>query len=112
MADEPLSSGGKDLGPDPYTLLLSYLAACTLITLRMYIDRKAWNISEITVNINMYQELHEGKTKTWIDRTLIFSDVVNEEQKIRLQEMAKHCPISKILEGDIRIQTNVLDSNR
>jgi putative redox protein len=37
--DEPKSIEGKDLGPDPFTLLAS-LAACMLSTLRMYIDQR------------------------------------------------------------------------
>ena len=53
IADEPEAVGGKDLGPDPYTLLLSSLVACTLSTLRMYIDRKGWEINSITVTVNM-----------------------------------------------------------
>lgn len=107
IADEPESSGGKDTGPDPYTLLLSSLTTCILITLRMYIDRKGWIIPEIAVNANMYQQTIDGKTHTIIDTDINFLSSVDEEQISRLTEIAKHCPISKILEGDIRVRTFV-----
>lgn len=105
IADEPLSGGGKDMGPDPYTLLLSSVASCVLVTLRMYIDRKNWDIPNLTVNVNMYQEPVNNVPTTIIDRDLILSENVPEDQKIRLQEIASHCPISKILEGNIKIRT-------
>ena len=104
IADEPPKVGGKDLGPDPYTLLLSSLATCTLVTLRMYIDRKEWNIPEIEVNVNMFQTTQGDKTTTFIDRDIRFSGQVEAEQKDRLLEIAQNCPISKILEGDIKIR--------
>ncbi|AHF14793.1 (4Fe-4S)-binding protein [Niabella soli] len=105
IADEPESKGGRDLGPDPFTLLLASLASCTLITLKMYIERKGWAITEIKVNTNLYQEIKEGKIVTVIDRDLYFTEAVPDEQKVRLQEIAKACPISKILENDIRVRT-------
>jgi putative redox protein len=105
IADEPVTSGGKDTGPDPFSLLLSSVASCVLVTLRMYIDRKQWNIPSITVNVNMYQETIKDIPTTVIDRDLILGDSVPDDQKIRLQEIANHCPISKILEGDIKIRT-------
>ncbi len=105
IADEPESTGGKDTGPDPYTLLLSSLASCTLITLRMYIDRKGWDIPELSVNVNMYQETTEGKLHSFIDRDLGFPSSATQEQRQRLVEIAKNCPISKILESDIKVRT-------
>jgi putative redox protein len=107
ISDEPQSSGGKDLGPDPYTLLLSSLASCTLVTLRMYIDRKGWNIPSISVNVNMYNEKKDDKIITVIDRDIIFSAHTPEEQKTRLQEIASSCPISKILQNDVKVRTFV-----
>jgi putative redox protein len=107
IADEPVSSGGKDIGPDPFTLLLSSLASCTLITLRMYIDRKGWNIPAIAVNANLYQETKNDKLLTTIDRDILFLSPVEEEQKIRLQEIASNCPISRILENDVKVRTFV-----
>ena len=110
IVDEPETSGGKDTGPDPFTLLLSSLACCTLVTMRMYIERKGWDIPNIAVNANWYQETKDDKTITIIDIDIIFLSPVVEEQKLRLQEIAKHCPISKILENDIKVQTSVFRS--
>ena len=105
IADEPVRSGGLDLGPDPFTLLLSSLASCMLITMRMYIDRQVWDVPAITVNVNMYKETLGEKTTTVIDRDIQFPDGVDEDQKTRLLEIAKQCPISEILENDIKLRT-------
>ncbi|MCF3107952.1 (4Fe-4S)-binding protein [Niabella sp. CC-SYL272] len=105
IADEPLSQGGGDSGPDPYTLLLSSLASCTLITLRMYIDRKGWDVPEIRVNTNLYSEIKEGNTITVIDRDIYFPQPVPDDQVQRLQDIARACPISKILENQVRVRT-------
>jgi len=105
ITDEPVSNGGQDEGPDPYTLLLSSLATCTLVTLRMYIDRKGWIIPDISVDANMYFELTQDKTITVIDRDVRFPGNVPEDQKLRLQEIAAHCPVSRMLEGEIKVRT-------
>jgi putative redox protein len=105
IADEPVTSGGKDKGPDPLTLLLSAVASGTLVTMRMFIDSKGWNIPKIAVNVNMYQETKDEKTTTIIDRDILFLSPVDEEQKAHLIEIVKHSPISKIVENDIKMRT-------
>ena len=104
IADEPASLGGKDTGPDPYTLLLSSLISCKLITLRMYIDRKQWDIPNLTINANMYQETKNELITSYIDCDLIFPESVPDDQRLRLQEIAKNCPVSKILQGEVRVR--------
>ncbi|HXC04574.1 MAG TPA: (4Fe-4S)-binding protein [Bacteroidia bacterium] len=108
ISDEPATSGGKDTGPDPYTLLLSSLASCTLVTLRMYIDRKGWDIPRLTVQVNMYTETKGEQVVNIIDRDIVFPESATEDQKVRLQEIARHCPVSKILEGEVKIRTFIL----
>jgi|SRR5450432_313667 len=105
IADEPVSSGGKDEGPDPHTLFLSSLVACTLVTLRMYIDRKGWDIPSISVHANLFQNNKEDKLQTYIDRDIRFPVPVTNEQRDKLTDIAKACPISKILEGEIIVRT-------
>lgn len=105
IMDEPTNVGGQDTGPDPYSTLLAALAGCTLSTLRMYIDRKGWDIPEISVSLNLSQE-KEGIFTTFIKREIIFASEIPAEQKERLLVIAQKCPISKILENNIVLQTS------
>jgi putative redox protein len=106
VMDEPENIQGKDLGPDPYTTLLASLAGCTLSTLRMYIDRKEWNITEIQVSLN-FTITTEGEFSTDIKREIRFSNEVSDDQKQRLLLIAGKCPVSKILENKIKIHTSI-----
>lgn len=106
VMDEPERIEGQDLGPDPYTVFLASLAGCTLSTLRMYIDRKGWTTPEITVKLNMHQSQEKDLT-TFIERELIFGSEITDEQRERLLLIAKKCPVSKIMENNIQINTRI-----
>lgn len=106
LMDEPESVGGKDLGIDPFSTFLASLAGCTLSTLRMYIDRKAWDIPEINISLNLSQE-NEGELVTTISRSITFTKEISTEQKERLLFIAEKCPISKILKNTINLKTSL-----
>lgn len=105
VLDEPTFNGGKDIGPDPFTAILAGLVGCTLTTVRMYIKRKNWDITDIHCSVNMVQRTEPFKTL--IFRTLSFSQPVTEEQKERLLWIAKNCPVAKLLQGEIVIDTHL-----
>lgn len=105
ITDEPEKLGGKDLGPDPYTLLLSSLVGCTLATLRMYIDHKGFNIPEIKIEANVYYKIENKETVTYIEREIIFPEAQQPEILERLLRVAENCPISKMLKGNVKIVT-------
>ena len=106
IMDEPESIEGKDLGPDPFSTLLASLAACTLSTLRMYIDRKGWDIPEINISLNFYQESDPELTTT-ISRSISFPTEIEDDIKKRLLIIAEKCPVSKLLKNNIVINTTL-----
>lgn len=92
-ADEPQEKGGLDTAPTPDELLESALASCTLVTLRMYTDHKQWDVGRIDMNVSLQREAG----KTTFTRELSFGNAITEEQKQRLIQVAKNCPVSKTL---------------
>ncbi|MBX2968558.1 MAG: OsmC family protein [Cyclobacteriaceae bacterium] len=103
VADEPLDVGGKDLGPRPGDFIRMGLASCTAITLRMYANRKKWDVQQIRVQVS--NGPFEGKTsyKTEIEIT----GSIDEEQRTRLLQIAKLCPVHKVLTNPIEIDTSL-----
>ena len=106
LMDEPESIGGENIGPDPFSTFLASLAGCTLSTLRMYIDRKEWDIPEINISLNLAQSLNP-ELETSISRNITFSTNISDEQRERLLLIAEKCPISKILKNKITINTTI-----
>ncbi|WP_431216129.1 OsmC family protein [Puia sp. P3] len=80
---------------------------CTLTTLRMYIKRKGWDITDIHCSVNMVQEMEPFKTS--IFRTVTFGQPVTDEQKERLLWVAVNCPVARLLKGEIVIDTHLSD---
>jgi len=108
VSDEPEKQGGQDLGPDPYTLLLSSLITCTLVTLRMYIDHKGYHIPEIEIETNMYLRIENNEIKTHIERTIHFKSELDEETTKRLLNVAEQCPVSKLLKQGAFVNTTAM----
>ena len=98
-ADEPIAIGGGNLGPAPFDLLMSSLGTCVAMTLRMYVNRKKWNINKITVNIN--SDVEDGIYKIY--KTLEIDGDIDESQLDRLYQISEKCPVSKILKGEIEV---------
>lgn len=113
VADEPENVGGNNFGTSPYGLLTSALAACTAITMRMYANRKDWNVDEILVHVDQDQRYDEDSKDcetenskiTFFDRSIEIKGDLDEKQRKRLLEIANKCPVHKTLESKIKVET-------
>ena len=105
IADEPVESGGKKLGFSPSELLAASLSACTSATLRMYADRKGWDLKAVSLEVEV--ERDEEANKTFIHRSLELTGNLDEAQRSRLLAIANKCPIHKILSNPIEIVTEL-----
>jgi len=91
IADEPESVGGDDFGASPYELLNAGLAACTAMTLKMYAQRKKWDLQEVFVYVTHskkhVQDMNEesGNTKpAFLDHISKKLKFVKRLSKLRL----------------------------
>ena len=101
--DEGPELGGKDAGPAPYDLLSSALGACTVITLRMYAERKQWPVTAVQADIHFSRG--EDKSER-IDRVLRIEGA-DAEQKKRMAESAEKTPVTLTLKRSLEIRTTV-----
>lgn len=97
--------GGTDDGPDPHRLLEAALAACTVITVQMYANRKGWPLSSTDVKVEI---VAETGTATSIRREISFTGELDDEQRKRLFEIANKCPIHRLLIGTVDIKSNLI----
>jgi putative redox protein len=97
VSDELPEFGGKDLGPSPGDYVCIALASCTVMTLRMYADRKQWKVDDIKVKVNLVKgtDMGSGKNTFYCDVTV--TGELDETQYKRLMEIARACPIHRLL---------------
>ena len=106
ISDEPESVGGKNTGFSPFDLLAAALAACTCSTLRMYAERKEWDLTNVKVDVTFERDIKENKSK--IVRTIELTGNLDDSQKARLLTIANNCPVHKTLTNPIEIQTEII----
>jgi putative redox protein len=91
LADEPPAEDGGDVGPTPMGLLVSALAACTAITLRIYAARKDFDLDGIIVDVR-YDVAESGETS--IERTITVPRSLPADRLLRPADIAERTPVT------------------
>ncbi|MBW8010567.1 MAG: OsmC family protein [Chloroflexi bacterium] len=117
FADEPVSVGGDDSGPDPYGLLLGSLAACKIITVQMYALRKGWPLTGVDVSVSTKKvhakdcedcESDPNARVDIIDTEIKFHGDLDSEQLERLKDISTNCPVHRTLTSETKIYTKMI----
>ena len=116
VADEPVESGGTNLGPTPYELLLAALGSCTAMTILMYARRKGWPVEGVRVELS-HERVHAQDCEDCDEKDAYLEQFtkrvtlrgpLDESQRARLEEISRRCPVHRTLLGQIRIDDEVV----
>lgn len=116
IADESENIGGHDFGPSPYDFISAGLAACTAMTIKMYVARKGWNLLNIEVHIN-YSKSHSTDCEKCEDpsakidtfnREIKIEGDLDEKQIARILQIADKCPVHKTLHTETQVITKLI----
>ena len=101
ITDVPVTDGGEDSAPTPVEYLLTAIGSCVAVTLRMYADRRNWDVGEITVNVFQLKD-EQG---SYLTEEISFENDITEDQRKRLLVFAGKCPVARMVKGETRIES-------
>lgn len=103
LSDEPISAGGLASGPGPFDLLSAALGACTVMTVKLYAQRKLIAVSHVQVLVT-HQRDPESHRDVFERSIFIDGTITGEEMKLLLAA-ADRCPVSRTLSAGSDIVT-------
>ena len=95
LTDEPASLGGTDEGPAPHELLPAALASCIGTMVALYARNRDWEVDEPRVDVVYDPE----STPRAFDVHLRLPPGLSDDQRRRLERVARTCPLRRSLEA-------------
>lgn len=96
LLDSEIQTGGGAKGPTPHDLLTGALLGCKAMTMRMYANRKEWDLTGLKLSGDQIQV---DRNNTRFEVTIQFPSHLTPEQRERLLDISTRCPVHKSLIG-------------
>lgn len=118
-ADEPADVGGTEAGPTPYDFLSAALGACTSMTVYVVAKREKIPLEGIELTITSdrqhAQDCADCTTPSgYIHRFNVqmrLQGALTPEQKARIVDVARRCPVFKTLQSEIKIDEVLVEGS-
>ncbi|MEK7264784.1 MAG: OsmC family protein, partial [Pseudomonadota bacterium] len=107
VIDADPADGGSGLGPNPTRTLEAAVAACGVITMRMYAERKGWPLEAASIEVKRAQggDAHSAPV---LEKTMALLGPLDDEQRRRISEIADRCPVQRMVTQGVEISSRLL----
>lgn len=106
FADEPASVGGLGTGLSPYELVSAGLAACTVMTMRLYATRKGFPLERASTTVR-HEKVPDMMPPDLFTRTIVLDGPLSDDQRARILAIADRCPVDLTLVRGSDVQTEL-----
>ena len=95
---------------------IAFAISPTAMTLRLYADRKGWNLGDVSVHIS-HSKTHAddcsdcesgGAKIDTFTRKIEFTAELSDDQEAKLLEIADKCPVHRTLDASSQIKTTII----
>ncbi|MEL6378636.1 MAG: bifunctional alpha/beta hydrolase/OsmC family protein [Pseudomonadota bacterium] len=102
--DASQDEGGGGFGPNPTRTLEAALAACAVMTMKMYANRKDWPLEQAVVRVapGPGEDTHLVHR---LQKTITLTGALTATEKARLLEIADKCPVHRMLTNGVDVET-------
>lgn len=108
FTDEPVRVGGDGSAPSPHELLPAAVASCIATSLVMYARTKAWELGEVSVDVDYDNASSPRRCCVAIQ----LEKALTGPQLERLERVARACPVRRSLEGGVEFAETIAAGSR
>jgi putative redox protein len=111
LADEPASVGGQGTGLSPYELVSAGLAACTVMTMRLYAERKGFPLERASTTVR-HEKVRDMTPPDRFTRSVVLEGPLSDDQRAQILAIGDRCPVDLTLIRGSDVQTELVGASQ